>query len=78
MEMDVFVKIEYELKWKGICEMLFLMMVLFGEKMGEVYGNLGFCMLKLGDMVLFDLGVVLDGYCLDIICIVVYKFINDK
>jgi len=53
-------------------------MVLFGEKTGEAHGNPGLRTLKPGDMVLFDLGVVLDGYCSDITRTVAYKSINDK
>lgn len=52
--------------------MLFLIMVLFGEKLGQFYGNLGIDWLKKGDFVLFDLGVIFDGYCLDIMRIFVY------
>ncbi|MER2259014.1 MAG: M24 family metallopeptidase, partial [Priestia megaterium] len=77
-EMDVLAKIEYELKRKGIREMSFSTMVLFGEKTGEAHGNPGLRTLKPGDMVLFDLGVVLDGYCSDITRTVAYKSINDK
>lgn len=47
-------------------------------KTGEAHGNPGLRTLKPGDMVLFDLGVVLDGYCSDITRTVAYKSINDK
>ncbi|TYR81272.1 aminopeptidase P family protein [Priestia megaterium] len=77
-EMDVLAKIEYELKRKGIREMSFSTMVLFGEKAGEAHGNPGLRKLKEGDFVLFDLGVVLDGYCSDITRTVVYKSVNEK
>ncbi|WP_077622849.1 M24 family metallopeptidase [Sediminibacillus massiliensis] len=77
-EMEVLAKIEYELKKKGIREMSFSTMVLFGEKSGDPHGNPGDRKLKAGDMVLFDLGVVLDGYCSDITRTVAYKSISDK
>ncbi len=72
-EMEVLATIEYELKKKGIREMSFSTMVLFGEKSGDPHGNPGLRTLKEGDFVLFDLGVILDGYCSDITRTVVYK-----
>ncbi|MGG4492277.1 M24 family metallopeptidase [Metabacillus idriensis] len=77
-EMDVLAKIEYELKRKGIREMSFSTMVLFGEKSGQPHGNPGLSALKSGDFVLFDLGVVLDGYCSDITRTFAYQSISDK
>ncbi|MED3692201.1 Xaa-Pro peptidase family protein [Peribacillus butanolivorans] len=77
-EMDVLAKIEYELKRKGIREMSFSTMVLFGEKSGQPHGNPGLVSLKTGDFVLFDLGVVLDGYCSDITRTFAYKEISSK
>ncbi|WP_138420548.1 M24 family metallopeptidase [Aquibacillus sediminis] len=77
-EMEVLAKIEYELKKKGIREMSFSTMVLFGEKSGDPHGNPGDRKLKAGDMVLFDLGVVLDGYCSDITRTVAFKSVSDK
>ncbi|WP_088033019.1 M24 family metallopeptidase [Evansella clarkii] len=65
-EMEVLAKIEYELKKEGVREMSFSTMVLFGEKAGDPHGNPGSRQLKKGDAVLFDLGVVKDGYCSDI------------
>ncbi|MDQ0255031.1 Xaa-Pro dipeptidase [Evansella vedderi] len=65
-EMEVLATIEFELKKKGIREMSFSTMVLFGEKAGDPHGSPGSRTLKKGDAVLFDLGVVLKGYCSDI------------
>ncbi|WP_100372604.1 M24 family metallopeptidase [Bacillus sp. FJAT-45037] len=65
-EMEVLATIEYELKKKGIREMSFSTMVLFGEKSGAPHGNPGNRKLAKGDFVLFDLGVVLEGYTSDI------------
>ncbi|MGO4076061.1 M24 family metallopeptidase, partial [Staphylococcus aureus] len=65
-ETEVLAVIEYELKKKGIQGMSFSTMVLFGEKSGEPHGNPGQAALKKGDFVLFDLGVIVDGYCSDI------------
>ena len=77
-EMEVLATIEYELKKKGIREMSFSTMVLFGEKSGDPHGNPGQRVLKDGDFVLFDLGVVLDGYCSDITRTVVYKKASEE
>ncbi|WP_078434558.1 M24 family metallopeptidase [Metabacillus halosaccharovorans] len=77
-EMEVLATIEYELKKKGIREMSFSTMVLFGEKSGDPHGNPGLRVLKEGDFVLFDLGVVLDGYCSDITRTVVYKTATEE
>jgi Xaa-Pro dipeptidase len=77
-EMDVLASIEYELKRKGIREMSFSTMVLFGEKSADPHGNPGLRQLKEGDFVLFDLGVVLDGYCSDITRTVAFGDINEK
>lgn len=77
-EMEVLAKIEYELKKKGIREMSFSTMVLFGEKSGHPHGNPGARKLQSGDLVLFDLGVVLDGYTSDITRTVVYKEVSEE
>lgn len=77
-EMEVLAKIEYELKKKGIREMSFSTMVLFGEKSGHPHGNPGDRKLKAGDLVLFDMGVVLDGYTSDITRTFAYKTVSDK
>ncbi|KOO50893.1 M24 family metallopeptidase [Priestia koreensis] len=77
-EMDVLAKIEYELKRKGIREMSFSTMVLFGEKTGQPHGNPGLRTLKKGDFVLFDLGVVYEGYCSDITRTVVFGSANEQ
>ncbi|MCA1062706.1 Xaa-Pro peptidase family protein [Rossellomorea sp. AcN35-11] len=77
-EMEVLAKIEYELKKQGIREMSFSTMVLFGEKSGDPHGNPGDRRLKAGDFVLFDLGVVLEGYTSDITRTFAYKSVSDK
>ncbi len=77
-EMDILALIEYELKRKGIREMSFSTMVLTGAKTADPHGNPGITEINRGDFVLFDLGVVLDGYCSDITRTVVYQEINDE
>ncbi|MCD5322379.1 MULTISPECIES: M24 family metallopeptidase [Pontibacillus] len=77
-EMEVLAKIEYELKKKGIREMSFSTMVLFGEKSGQPHGNPGDRQLQKGDFVLFDLGVVLEGYTSDITRTFAYGSVSDE
>jgi Xaa-Pro dipeptidase len=77
-EMEVLATIEYELKKQGIREMSFSTMVLFGEKSGKPHGTPGLKTLSEGDFVLFDLGVVLDGYCSDITRTFVYKSYREE
>ncbi|MCY7675221.1 M24 family metallopeptidase [Bacillus safensis] len=77
-ETEVLAVIEYELKKKGIQGMSFSTMVLFGEKSGEPHGNPGQAALKKGDFVLFDLGVIVDGYCSDITRTFIYQEASEK
>lgn len=77
-ELEVLAEIEYELKKKGIREMSFSTMVLFGENAGNPHGVPGLNRLKKGDFVLFDLGVVLNGYCSDITRTVVFHEASDE
>lgn len=77
-EMDILALIEYELKRKGIREMSFSTMVLTGLKTANPHGNPGLAEIKQGDFVLFDLGVVLNGYCSDITRTICYQHISDQ
>ncbi|WP_042345360.1 M24 family metallopeptidase [Bacillus massiliigorillae] len=77
-EMDVLAAIEYELKKKGINEMAFSTMVLTGTNAASPHGVPGNTKIQKGDLVLFDLGVVYEGYCSDITRTVAYGDINDK
>ncbi|WP_027953376.1 M24 family metallopeptidase [Halobacillus kuroshimensis] len=77
-EMEVLAAIEYELKKKGVAQMSFSTMVLFGEKSGHPHGNPGDRRLKEGDLVLFDLGVVWKGYTSDITRTFAFRSVNEK
>ncbi|PYZ97212.1 peptidase M24 family protein [Alteribacter lacisalsi] len=77
-EMEVLAAIEYELKKKGVREMAFSTMVLFGEKAGDPHGNPGTRKLKKGDAVLFDLGVIWKGYASDITRTVFFNHVTDE
>ncbi|WP_442595455.1 M24 family metallopeptidase [Neobacillus sp. D3-1R] len=77
-ELDVLAAIEYALKKKGVNEMSFATMVLTGANAASPHGTPGLTKIKKGDLVLFDLGVVVDGYCSDITRTVAYGEINEK
>lgn len=77
-ELDVLNALEYALKKKGVTEMSFSTMVLTGANAASPHGNPGETKIKKGDLVLFDLGVVVERYCSDITRTVAYGDINDK
>lgn len=77
-EFDILAVIEYEMKKKGITAMSFATMVLTGANGASPHGNPGLSKVKKGDFVLFDLGVVVDGYCSDITRTVAYGDITDQ
>ncbi|WP_449537241.1 M24 family metallopeptidase [Ferdinandcohnia sp. Marseille-Q9671] len=76
-ELDILATIEFELKKKGIRQMSFDTMVLTGLKTAAPHGKPGLETISKGDFVLFDLGVVLDGYCSDITRTVAFGEISD-
>lgn len=71
-ELEVIAEIEYAMKKKGVREMSFDTLVLFGENSADPHGVPGNNPLKAGDFALFDLGVVWNGYCSDITRTVVF------
>jgi Xaa-Pro dipeptidase len=77
-ELEVLATIEYELKKKGVREMSFSTMVLTGAKTAAPHGKPGLDTIKKGDFILFDLGVVLNGYCSDITRTVAFGEVSDK
>ncbi|WP_160723990.1 M24 family metallopeptidase [Bacillus sp. USDA818B3_A] len=77
-ELEVLNALEYALKQKGVTEMSFSTMVLTGANAASPHGTPGETKIKKGDLVLFDLGVVVDRYCSDITRTVAYGDINDK
>ncbi|MBA4493066.1 M24 family metallopeptidase [Paenactinomyces guangxiensis] len=77
-EMEVVARIEWEMKKKGIHEMSFSTTVLFGGKTAFPHGTPALAPLQPGDLVLFDLGVVLDGYCSDITRTVGFRSVNEQ
>lgn len=77
-EQSIIAEIEYTLKKRGISEMSFSTMVLAGDKTASPHGKPGDRQIREGDFVLFDLGVVVDGYCSDITRTFVYKHASPK
>ncbi|GAE34132.1 M24 family metallopeptidase [Halalkalibacter akibai] len=65
-EMEIIALIEFELKKKGIAEMSFGTLVLSGEQSANPHGKPSMKPVQEGEFILFDLGVVLEGYCSDI------------
>ncbi|MFO7341695.1 MAG: peptidase M24 family protein [Caldibacillus debilis] len=77
-ELEVAAAIEYELKRNGIEQMSFPTTVLFGANAASPHGNPGTNKLKKGDLVLFDLGVVYEGYCSDITRTVAFGEVTEE
>lgn len=77
-ELSVIASIEYELKKQGIQEMSFSTMVLSGDKTASPHGTPGMKSITKGDLVLFDLGVIFEGYCSDITRTVAYQSITNE
>ncbi|MFC7684378.1 M24 family metallopeptidase [Ureibacillus sp. GCM10028918] len=64
-EMEILTAIENAIQAEG-CKMSFETMVLSGPKTASPHGTPGDRKVLKGDMILFDLGVIYDGYCSDI------------
>ena len=77
-ELEVLAIIEHELKTKGIHKMSFDTMVLAGANSALPHGIPGANKMKRGDFVLFDLGVIIDGYCSDITRTVAFGDISEE
>lgn len=77
-ELEILAAIEYELKKKGVQKMSFDTMVLTGANSASPHGVPGQTKVQKGYFILFDLGVVIDGYCSDITRTVAYGDIDDR
>lgn len=64
-EEEIVAEIEYRLKKEGIKEMSFETMVLTGDNAASPHGTPGKRQVQLNEFVLFDLGVVYNGYTSD-------------
>lgn len=65
-EIEILNAIELAVKEKGAAQMSFDTMVLSGPKTASPHGTPGDRKIQKGDFILFDLGVVYNGYCSDI------------
>ncbi|MFC4618270.1 M24 family metallopeptidase [Camelliibacillus cellulosilyticus] len=77
-EQSIIAEIEYEMKKRGVDSMSFKTMVLVGPNSAAPHGHPGNRQIREGDFVLFDLGVVVDGYCSDITRTLVYKHASEE
>ncbi|MCJ7839733.1 Xaa-Pro peptidase family protein [Lederbergia sp. NSJ-179] len=77
-ELDLIATIEYEVKKKGVSGMSFDTMVLTGVNAASPHGTPGISRIKKGDFVLFDLGVIYEGYCSDITRTVAFGDISSE
>ncbi|MGB3160833.1 MAG: Xaa-Pro peptidase family protein [Carnobacterium sp.] len=71
-EEEIVAEIEYQLKKQGIKEMSFETMVLAGDHAASPHGVPGQRKIEENDMVLFDLGVVFDGYTSDVTRVAIF------
>ncbi len=65
-EVEILNAVEKAVKEKGASQMSFDTMVLSGKKTASPHGKPGDRKIEKGDFILFDLGVVYNGYCSDI------------
>ncbi|MFC3040122.1 M24 family metallopeptidase [Virgibacillus xinjiangensis] len=77
-ELELIANIEYELKRHGVRQMSFSTMALSGSKTASPHGTPSSKKIMPGDLVMFDLGVVFEGYCSDITRTVAYRSISDE
>lgn len=77
-ELDIVAKIEFEMKRKGIQEMAFQTIVLFGEKTALPHGRPDRTRLKEGDLILIDLGVRINGYCSDLTRTFAFQSVTER
>ncbi|KAF1295793.1 dipeptidase [Enterococcus sp. JM4C] len=64
-EQELVAEIEYQLKRQGVMAMSFDTLVLAGKNAASPHGNPGKNAVAKNELVLFDLGVVWNGYCSD-------------
>lgn len=72
-EQEIVAEIEYRLKQQGVAKMSFDTLVLAGENAASPHGNPGANQVTANQLVLFDLGVIWEGYCSDATRTVAFK-----
>ncbi|WP_018662500.1 M24 family metallopeptidase [Heyndrickxia acidiproducens] len=77
-ELEIVAAIEHAMKQKGISEMSFATTVLAGAKAASPHGTPGLDKIEKRSLVLFDLGVVHQGYCSDITRTVAFGDLDEE
>ncbi|MFC4078200.1 M24 family metallopeptidase [Salinithrix halophila] len=78
IERETAALIDFEMKKRGAEGMAFNTTVLFGENTGFPHGTPGLRELAPGDLVLFDLGVIHEGYCSDITRTFAFRSVSEE
>ncbi|MBM7617720.1 Xaa-Pro dipeptidase [Weissella uvarum] len=76
-ELAVMADLEYHLKTDGVAAMSFETLVQFGAHAANPHGSTGQTQLQPGDLALFDLGTVSDGYVSDSTRTVAFQSVSD-
>ncbi len=77
-EQEVAAIIDMEMKKRGVSEMSFSTLVLFGDHAASPHGNPGERQLQKNELVLFDLGVIIQGYSSDVTRTVAFGEVSAK
>lgn len=76
-ELEVMAELEYHIKARGVPAMSFETLVQFGAHAANPHGSTGQTKLQPGELALFDLGTVYDGYVSDSTRTVAYQSVTD-
>lgn len=77
-EQEVAAKIDMEMKKRGVTDMSFSTLVLFGDHAASPHGTPGERQLQKNELVLFDLGVLIDGYASDVTRMVAFGEVSPR
>lgn len=77
-EQEIAAIIDMEMKKRGVTAMSFSTLVLFGDHAASPHGNTGNRKLQKNELVLFDLGVIIDGYASDVTRTVAFGDVSVK
>ncbi|HLS59630.1 MAG TPA: Xaa-Pro peptidase family protein [Virgibacillus sp.] len=77
-ELEIIAQIEFALKKQGVQQMSFSTMVLSGIKTASPHGSPSKKLIAPHELVLFDLGVVFNGYCSDITRTVAFDSVSEE
>lgn len=77
-ELEIVAEIEFAMKRKGIQEMAFKTIVLFGNKTALPHGRPDQSRLQAGDLILIDLGIRVNGYCSDLTRTFAFRTVEER